>query len=178
MSLHRSLGAVPLGHASLSSKKWDTHKESIRQMYIEQNMPLKDVMRTLLERHGFSASVRMYKIRLSKWKFVKNNNRQNMEALARHIIKRRRLATAEQRPQTDDRLVEDEEVTRYFRRKGFKSLEDAVEGSKSKSRISGGFLMWYMLRWNLGMVPSFRMIKMINVVPNINTVRLTRCACD
>ncbi|KIV89467.1 hypothetical protein PV10_06864 [Exophiala mesophila] len=50
--------------------QWQAVKEQIRILY--QTMPLKEVRRKLEQQHGFRATERMYKARLSQWGFSKN----------------------------------------------------------------------------------------------------------
>ncbi|EXJ80826.1 hypothetical protein A1O3_07110 [Capronia epimyces CBS 606.96] len=53
-----------------AAAQWQAVKEEIRYLY--QDKPLRDVRRILEQRHGFRATERMYKARLSQWGFSKN----------------------------------------------------------------------------------------------------------
>ncbi|EHA50578.1 hypothetical protein MGG_06630 [Pyricularia oryzae 70-15] len=55
-----------------SSATWEMHKETIKKLYIKENMPLKDVIDIMRVDHGLVASVKMYKYRLKTWGLRKN----------------------------------------------------------------------------------------------------------
>ncbi|ROT39895.1 hypothetical protein SODALDRAFT_140885 [Sodiomyces alkalinus F11] len=57
----------------LPGDKWETYKCVIRQLYLDEGKPLKEVMEIMKECHGFEASAKMYKTRFSQWGFAKNN---------------------------------------------------------------------------------------------------------
>ncbi|KAL2756947.1 hypothetical protein ACRALDRAFT_1080999 [Sodiomyces alcalophilus JCM 7366] len=57
----------------LPPDKWETYKYVIRQLYLDEGKPLKEVMQIMKECHGFEASAKMYKTRFSQWGFAKNN---------------------------------------------------------------------------------------------------------
>ncbi|KAI6353082.1 hypothetical protein MCOR25_009191 [Pyricularia grisea] len=55
-----------------SSATWEMHKDTIKNLYIKENMPLKDVIDIMRVDHGLVASVKMYKYRLKTWGLRKN----------------------------------------------------------------------------------------------------------
>ncbi|TLS22796.1 uncharacterized protein PpBr36_06228 [Pyricularia pennisetigena] len=55
-----------------SSATWEMHKETVKNLYIKENMPLKDVIDIMRVDHGLVASVKMYKYRLKTWGLRKN----------------------------------------------------------------------------------------------------------
>ncbi|KAI5861530.1 hypothetical protein GGS23DRAFT_137872 [Durotheca rogersii] len=78
---------------------WETHKAEICRLYLDENRRLKDVMEIMESRHGFRASPKMYKTKLTQWKFFKNNRQtdvanllflqQNRQALGKETVFRR-----------------------------------------------------------------------------------------
>lgn len=62
-------------HRSLKKKDWETHKDIIINEYIVRNQTLNTVIQTLKTKHGFSATPKMYKTRLSQWGMHKNTSK-------------------------------------------------------------------------------------------------------
>ncbi|KAK1856139.1 hypothetical protein CCHR01_01204 [Colletotrichum chrysophilum] len=65
---------VQLGAPSAPKRRalpvdWEQHKERIRQLYLDENKPLKDVMTIMNQNHGHSGSIKQYKNRLREWGF-------------------------------------------------------------------------------------------------------------
>ncbi|KAH6672379.1 Clr5 domain-containing protein, partial [Halenospora varia] len=56
-------------------KDWASHKAEVEQLYIEQGRTLKEVRDILKDRHGFSASVRAYRMRIDDWDLRKYRSR-------------------------------------------------------------------------------------------------------
>ncbi|KAM0187308.1 hypothetical protein ACHAPI_011221 [Fusarium lateritium] len=50
-------------------KDWEQHRERIRQLYLEENKPLKEVMIILRQDVGHIGSIKQYKNKLREWKF-------------------------------------------------------------------------------------------------------------
>ncbi|WDK17182.1 n1-acetylpolyamine oxidase [Colletotrichum graminicola] len=44
-----------------SQEDWESKKETIRNLYLDKNLPLKDLISTMSSKHSFSATERMYK---------------------------------------------------------------------------------------------------------------------
>jgi Clr5 domain len=135
MSSYNGITFGPTAHASPAEQQWNDHRETIRHLYIVQDTPLRILMTTMREVYGFNATVKMYKGHLAKWQFTKNNNLKHMQIVARRII-RENVSEAQRVYEVNGRSVTVEEVTRYFRRKGYKRLIDAIEYGNSSSRVS------------------------------------------
>ncbi|KAJ9606042.1 hypothetical protein H2200_009891 [Cladophialophora chaetospira] len=56
----------------ISKEQWQEHKELIRQLYVIQRVPLKQISRHLEETYSFRASKAQYDRRLKEWGFSKN----------------------------------------------------------------------------------------------------------
>ncbi|KAH0430775.1 hypothetical protein CcaCcLH18_07555 [Colletotrichum camelliae] len=54
---------------------WEAMKEVIRGLYLVENLTLKDVINIMKEKHGFSATERMYKRRFISWDWQKYNKK-------------------------------------------------------------------------------------------------------
>lgn len=63
------------------AEAWESMKTIIRQLYLEERKPLKEVIHVMAERHGFQATPKMYKTRFSQWGFVKNNTEDEVKKL-------------------------------------------------------------------------------------------------
>ena len=67
----------------LNTDEWEAHREAIKQLYFDQDIPLKDTMAIMERKHGFKANTRNYKTRIKKWNLNKNWKREDTEAIAR-----------------------------------------------------------------------------------------------
>ncbi|EGY20533.1 uncharacterized protein VDAG_10162 [Verticillium dahliae VdLs.17] len=90
-------GASSQSRELVPSAIWETHKATIRMLYLEERKPLKDVIRIMHERHAFQATSvffllqsrgiltrlrpKMYKTRFSQWGFAKNNTENEVKHL-------------------------------------------------------------------------------------------------
>ncbi|KAI1809329.1 hypothetical protein GGS20DRAFT_572476 [Poronia punctata] len=72
---------VSVRQKSHSPEAWEAVKSDIARLYLDENRRLKDVMTILEEERGFSASIKMYKTKLTQWKFFKNNRREDVASL-------------------------------------------------------------------------------------------------
>ncbi|KAK1853007.1 rolling pebbles-like protein [Colletotrichum chrysophilum] len=71
-----SIGA--LAHQSTRTHldtEWESMKKEIKYLYLDEDMPLQDVVSVLSKENGFHTNVRMCKTRLKRWGFTKNNSK-------------------------------------------------------------------------------------------------------
>ncbi|KAI0490939.1 hypothetical protein F4859DRAFT_501062 [Xylaria cf. heliscus] len=54
------------------NKRWDSHKNTIHQLYISEDLDVEDVADIMKHRYLFDANVRQYKYRFRKWGFFKS----------------------------------------------------------------------------------------------------------
>ena len=109
---------------------WETHRSTIKRLYLDENKTLKDVM-TIMERdYDHKATVKMYKSRINKWGLDKNCKAKEMKAIARKKVERDAIGKASLF-QIRGRQVDIEEVLRHFKRKRYQSLEEMVARDKS-----------------------------------------------
>ncbi|KAI0139619.1 hypothetical protein F4776DRAFT_597132 [Hypoxylon sp. NC0597] len=104
-----------------SAQVWESHKEEIRRLYLDENRPLKEVM-AIMRQKGFRATVRMYKSRFDKWGFSKNNSKKDVIAMLQ--VQRQRNAVGKRT--TFRRNGKEVAIDAYLKRKGI-SQYDLVE---------------------------------------------------
>ncbi|KAI1646639.1 uncharacterized protein F4817DRAFT_127276 [Daldinia loculata] len=105
---------------------WETHKAEIGRLYLDENKRLKDVMEIMENRWGFRASQKMYKTKLTQWKFFKNNRQADVANLL--YLQRHRLAIGKESTfRRNGKLID---VEAYMRRRGVSAF-DLVEVADS-----------------------------------------------
>lgn len=62
---------------------WESHKEKIRHLYLEQDKPLREVIQTMAQAYNFHATEKMFKMRIKQWGFIKNNTRRDVAQMLR-----------------------------------------------------------------------------------------------
>ncbi|KAI1635720.1 hypothetical protein F4809DRAFT_428977 [Biscogniauxia mediterranea] len=110
-----------------SAQVWETHKEEIRQLYLDENRPLKEVM-AIMRQRGFRATVRMYKSRFDKWGFSKNNSKK--EVITMLQVQRQRNALGKRT--TFQRNGREVAIDAYLKRKGISQYDLAEPGIAEK----------------------------------------------
>ncbi|KAL1864150.1 hypothetical protein VTK73DRAFT_6148 [Phialemonium thermophilum] len=81
MEFIQEIGSAPAGLLIPQSpllwpstpRDWEQQKDTIHNLYLQQNKRLKDVIQIMIEQHRFSATPRMYKRQFLKWKWTKYN---------------------------------------------------------------------------------------------------------
>jgi hypothetical protein len=71
--------------AAPTQQEWLSIKDVFTQLYIGENLRLKDVRAILSKRHGFDASEKMFKRRIADWKIHKNYKAKEKELLAKRV---------------------------------------------------------------------------------------------
>jgi hypothetical protein len=61
-------GPSGAGRQPPTPQAWAAVKEIIHRLYVEDELPLREVKAYLEQHHGFRASERMFKDRLKKWR--------------------------------------------------------------------------------------------------------------
>ncbi|KAI0007102.1 hypothetical protein F4779DRAFT_523954 [Xylariaceae sp. FL0662B] len=101
-----------------SSQEWESRKAEIRQLYLEENRPLKEVI-AIMRQRGFRATVRMYKSRFEKWGFTKNNNKKDIITM----LQFQRQRSAAGKLTTFHRNGKEVAIDAYLKRKGISQNE-------------------------------------------------------
>jgi hypothetical protein len=68
-----------------TSRQWLDIKPIFTQLYLTENRKLKEVQNILSRRHGFNASEKMFKRRITEWRVHKNYKAKDKELLAKHV---------------------------------------------------------------------------------------------
>ncbi|KAI1451762.1 hypothetical protein F4805DRAFT_72247 [Annulohypoxylon moriforme] len=128
-----SVQTPPTGSNKRSHRKrthspdvWEAHKAEIARLYLDENKRLKDVMEIMESQWGFRASQKMYKTKLTQWKFFKNNRQADVANLL--YLQRHRLAIGKE--STFRRNGKPIDVEAYMRRRGISAF-DLVEVADS-----------------------------------------------
>ncbi|KAL2047668.1 hypothetical protein N7G274_000710 [Stereocaulon virgatum] len=116
--------STPRSNAYATGKDWTKHRPSIKKLYVDEKKTLADVMHIMESRHGFKATKKMYKSRITQWNLSKKNKENEMRAIARKRKLRRdqgKLSSFRVR----GRSVDSDEEVRYWRRKGV-TVDDVI----------------------------------------------------
>ncbi|KAI1352567.1 hypothetical protein F5Y01DRAFT_91915 [Xylaria sp. FL0043] len=106
-----------------TSQVWESHKDEIRRLYLDENRPLKEVM-AIMRQRGFRATVRMYKSRFDKWGFSKNNSKREVVTMLQ--VQRQRNALGKRT--TFQRNGREIAIDAYLKRKGISQYDLAEPG--------------------------------------------------
>ncbi|KAF5024113.1 hypothetical protein F66182_3815 [Fusarium sp. NRRL 66182] len=77
----RSQAGTRPSREQVPAEAWESFKNTIRTLYLEERKPLKEVMSVMADKYGFQATPKMYKTRFSQWGFVKNNTEEEVKRL-------------------------------------------------------------------------------------------------
>ncbi|VTO87636.1 unnamed protein product [Fusarium graminearum] len=80
VSQKSQMGSRP-SREQVPAEAWESFKNTIRTLYLEERKPLKEVMSVMADKYGFQATPKMYKTRFSQWGFVKNNTEDEVKRL-------------------------------------------------------------------------------------------------
>ncbi|CAG7566446.1 unnamed protein product [Fusarium equiseti] len=80
VSQRSQMGSRP-SREQVPAEAWESFKNTIRVLYLEERKPLKEVMSVMADKYGFQATPKMYKTRFSQWGFVKNNTEDEVKRL-------------------------------------------------------------------------------------------------
>lgn len=70
-----------------TDEEWEAIKPLFLQLYLDQDLPLTEVIQELAERHGFLASTKMFKTRISRWEAFKYYKVSDKEELVKFMSK-------------------------------------------------------------------------------------------
>ncbi|KAL8713832.1 MAG: hypothetical protein Q9225_006682 [Loekoesia sp. 1 TL-2023] len=65
-------GARPSRRARSGHLDWNAYKDTIKELYIDQNKSLPETMEAMNERYSFNASQKLYKTKFKEWNWQKN----------------------------------------------------------------------------------------------------------
>ncbi|KAK8228313.1 Clr5 domain-containing protein [Phyllosticta capitalensis] len=108
------------------SSTWESHKQTIRGLYLAENMPLKQVIAKMTETHDFSATQAQYELQLKKWGFRKNLTAKEWATVSRKIDKRK-LEGRDSEVIMDGQLVPKEKVRKKTSTYGYQTTLEKLE---------------------------------------------------
>jgi hypothetical protein len=85
---------------TIAENAWESVKERIFELYVQENQPLLQVAEEMRESHNFEATIRQYENRISKWGFDKKVKPSEMA----FIIQRQQQRRAEEPTRRDLRF--------------------------------------------------------------------------
>ena len=107
---------------------WEAHRGTIKRLYIDEGKPLMEVMAIIDRDHGHRGTPKSYKSYLKKWNITKNCNSHEMTAIARKTLERYAVGNSSIF-RVRGKQVDSREILRYFRRKGYQSLDEAISNT-------------------------------------------------
>lgn len=116
--------------------QWAEIRDVFTQLYLVENRKLKDVQTILSKKHGFNASEKMYKRRISEWKIGKNYKARDKELLAQRVKAYVDAGRDVQSLSFRGRPVKLDRVKRHFRRTNKKLVELCNQVTQSPEDIS------------------------------------------
>ncbi|KAK2595679.1 hypothetical protein N8I77_002879 [Diaporthe amygdali] len=134
---------------------WSKHMPTIKQLYIEEDKTLKEVMGIMEKEHNFIATARMYKIRLKKWGYTKNVSvkSEEIEPLLRLLdeaeSKGDARATSSEVQLATGRVVGLDRLAAHLRRKAQRQQHNLAVDTRAASQASTS-----LTRYRRGESPS------------------------
>ncbi|KAJ9134662.1 hypothetical protein NKR23_g10022 [Pleurostoma richardsiae] len=98
----------------ISPAVWESHKETIRRLYLGEWKPLREVIKIMSEEYGFHATEKMYKVKIRVWGWGKNNTEKEIARL----LRLEQLRFAEGKATQVTRHGKPVKMREYLRRKG------------------------------------------------------------
>ena len=102
---------------------WLRVQSHIRQLYVVDQRPLKEVSRLLAEQHGFHATQRMYKSRIQAWKFDKKFKETEWRQIIQIWKRRREEEGKESIFKIRGRTVTSAKIRKFLKRKKIDEAE-------------------------------------------------------
>ncbi|KUJ21344.1 uncharacterized protein LY89DRAFT_778903 [Mollisia scopiformis] len=99
-----------------NDRLWDSHKDAIRRIYVDQGRPLRQTMQEIESRYQFKKSTRNWKMKLREWGFEKNMTR-DMKFMLAKAAKRERDKGKATEFIRDGQIVPDDTVLQLKRRR-------------------------------------------------------------
>ncbi|EFR00511.1 hypothetical protein MGYG_03515 [Nannizzia gypsea CBS 118893] len=97
--------------------EWTSVKETIRHLYVENGLSIKELMQTMEAEHSFRATRKQYLSRLVKWGFNRNIKAETMTKIALIRERRRRLDGMPTVFTYNGLIVDDRKIERFIREK-------------------------------------------------------------
>ncbi|KAE9380968.1 hypothetical protein N431DRAFT_137126 [Stipitochalara longipes BDJ] len=88
-SLHQKAPKRGQKAATMSDRRWEPALDRIRQLYVVEGKPIKEVREKINAEFGFSATERQYKARISKMKLERKCTIEQRKTILRHVQHRK-----------------------------------------------------------------------------------------
>ncbi|KIW23143.1 uncharacterized protein PV07_11366 [Cladophialophora immunda] len=129
-----------------SASEWLPYRSLITRLWMDENLPLRKIMEIMETQHGFKATIKMYKSKLSAWGLCKHNKLDDV----REILQRRERRKALGKKSIfilRGRPVDMADIERYAKRKGLNvSLEEPTTAKSTQAP--------YLVCWTPPPTPS------------------------
>lgn len=107
---------------SYTAEQWLERRDLIRQLYVEEDLTLKQVRTILEEDHRFPATERQFKRKIKEWKLDKNIKDEEMRIILEYEKMRSNLYGRDSIFYVRGRLVDHKKLQRFVQRKGVPQL--------------------------------------------------------
>ncbi|PMD22361.1 hypothetical protein NA56DRAFT_658274 [Hyaloscypha hepaticicola] len=98
-------------------EEWEQQKANVERLYVTENRPLREVINTLEQQFGFTASEKQLKSRLTKWDLdVKNLKGDTVLEIARTKAKRAAMDNKKSSFRVNKNPVDDRKIDRFLQR--------------------------------------------------------------
>ena len=118
---------------------WETHRSTIKRLYLDEKKTLNEVMATMQHNYGFKATIKMYKSRITKWALAKNCKAKALKVIARNKVQRDDVIKASSF-RTRARQLEIGQVLRPSKNKRFRPIEELVARSESPEAMTPSYI--------------------------------------
>ncbi|RSM14962.1 hypothetical protein CEP52_001098 [Fusarium oligoseptatum] len=142
----------------IPNAQWEKHKPTIHELYISQEKKLEDVIKLMVDDHGFQPTKAQYVRKLESWGFKKNSSKEKWEHAAA-MVRKRKSEGKETELQMNGKVISTKKLRKEFGRYAYMQsfswvppvgLGNDLEGVVARtppSILSSGFIMPNYLPW-------------------------------
>ena len=121
------------------AETWETHRSTIKRLYLDEKKTLNEVMTTMQKDYGLKATIKMYKSRITKWALAKNCKAKEMKALARNKVQRDDISKASSF-RTKGRQIGIGQVLRPSKSQRYRPVEELVARNESPEAMTPSYI--------------------------------------
>lgn len=122
-------------HHPIGPRDWEHHRETIERLYVTDDRSLPEVVGMMSSLHGFVATERQYKRRISDWHLDKNVKDEEMRAII--VTESSRLQQGKRSVfYVRDRQVDPKKIDRFAQRKKIDKYRSVALAKSSESQPS------------------------------------------
>ncbi|MCJ1420438.1 hypothetical protein MMC32_006795 [Xylographa parallela] len=120
-----------------SEQDWEDQRPNITRLFVEQDLPLQDVIQMMDEQYHFKASRKQYNTKIQQWHIGKNVRDIEMRAIVRKEMQRKMENPAKNSVfRVRKRPVNSQKIERFMRDKGFEGDDVIIMDAGTPSDIS------------------------------------------